>query len=281
MEEFFTQFWNLTLTFINPLNLAHPEKYTEALRANGALEPSIVAVSLIVFAETGLLIGFCLPGDSMLVVVGIFIRAAEWPLWLFMVCLSFWAIVGDTVGYWFGAKTGPAIFKRPDGRIFRQSHLQKAKAFYEKHGGKTIIIARFIPIIRTFAPVVAGAAQMRYRTFLFYNVIGGIGWIVSMLLLGYMLDPLLKQIIGPQFEIAKHIDKVILVVVMLSLAPVIWKWWTHRRKGKSAVESTIETAAGIEPGEPTRTPVEPAKESTKESAPDENLTPASTTTPSN
>jgi membrane-associated protein len=251
MEEFFTQFWNLTLTFINPLNLAHPEKYTEALRANGALGPSIVAVSLIVFAETGLLIGFCLPGDSMLVVVGIFIRAAEWPLWLFMVCLSFWAIVGDTVGYWFGAKTGPAIFKRPDGRIFRQSHLQKAKTFYEKHGGKTIIIARFIPIIRTFAPVVAGAAQMRYRTFLFYNVVGGIGWIVSMLLLGYMLDPLLKQFLGPQFEIAKHIDKVILVVVFLSISPVIWKWWTHRRKGQGAVDATVEAAAGIDADEST------------------------------
>ncbi len=236
MEEFFTQFWNLIVTFINPLNLAHPEKYTEALQAAGpiALWPSLIAVSAIVFAETGLLIGFCLPGDSMLVIVGIFIRVVGWPLWLFMVCLSFWAVVGDTVGYWIGAKAGPPIFKRPDGRIFRQSHLQKAKAFYEKHGGKTIIIARFIPIIRTFAPVVAGAAQMRYRTFLFYNVIGGIGWIVSMLLLGYMLDPALKQLIGPQFEIAKHIDKVIIVVVALSLAPVLWKWWTHRRTGRGA-----------------------------------------------
>jgi membrane-associated protein len=279
MEEFFAQFWNLVVTFINPLNLAHPEKYTEALRANGTLGPSLFAVSAIVFAETGLLIGVLLPGDSMLVVVGIFIRAAEWPLWLFMVSLSLFAILGDTAGYWFGAKTGPAIFKRPDGRIFRQSHLQKAKDFYEKHGGKTIIIARFIPIIRTFAPVVAGAAQMRYRTFLFYNVIGGIGWIVSMLLLGYMLDPLLKQIIGPQFEIAKHIDKVILVVVALSIAPMIWKWWTHRRAGASAADSTIETAAGIEPEEPSPTPAESAKGP----PPDPNRTPrpASTTTPSN
>ncbi len=96
-------------------------------------------------------------------------------------------------GYWFGAKTGPKIFKRPDSRFFKQEYLQRAKAFYEKHGGKTIIIARFIPIVRTFVPVVAGAAKMEYRTFLFYNVIGGIGWIVSMLMLGYMLDPLLRQ----------------------------------------------------------------------------------------
>jgi membrane-associated protein len=281
MEEFFTQFWNLFLTFINPLNLVHPEKYTEALRAEGAIWPSLVAVNAIVFTETGLLIGFLLPGDSMLVVVGIFIRVAGWSLLLFMVTLSAAAVIGDTVGYWVGAKAGPALFKRPNSRFFKQEYLKRAHDFYEKHGGKTIIIARFIPIIRTFVPVVAGAAKMQYRTFLFYNVIGGVGWIVSMLLLGYLLDPALRQLFGPQFEIAKHIDKVILVVVMLSLAPVIWKWWTHRRKGKSAVESTIETAAGIEPGEPTRTPVEPAKESTKESAPDENLTPASTTTPSN
>src|SRR5262245_44439889 len=166
MEEFFAQFWHLIITFINPMNLVHPEKYTEALRTAGALWPSLIAVNFIVFAETGLLIGCFLPGDSMLVVVGIFIRAAEWPLALFMVTLCVAAIVGDSFGYWIGAKAGPAIFKRPDGRIFRQEHLQRARAFYEKHGGKTIIIARFIPIIRTFAPVVAGAAKMRYRTFL-------------------------------------------------------------------------------------------------------------------
>ena len=267
MEEFFAQFWHLIVTFINPLNLVHPEKYTEALRTAGALWPSLIAVNAIVFAETGLLIGCFLPGDSMLVVVGIFIRAAEWPLSLFIVTLCVAAIVGDSTGYWIGKKAGPAIFKRPDGRIFRQSHLQKAKAFYEKHGGKTIIIARFIPIIRTFAPVVAGAAEMRYRTFLFYNVVGGIGWIVSMLLLGYMLDPALKQLIGPQFEIAKHIDKVILVVVLLSIAPMIWKWWTHRRAGEGAVDSTIETAAGIEPEQSADTHEKPERKQEPDSSP--------------
>ena len=233
MEEFFAQFWHLILTFINPLNLVHPEKYTEALKTAGAMWPSLIAVNAIVFAETGLLIGCFLPGDSMLVVVGIFIQVADWPLWLFMVFLCVAAIVGDSVGYWVGAKAGPAIFKRPDGRIFRQEHLQRARAFYERHGGKTIIIARFIPIIRTFAPVVAGAAQMRYRTFLFYNVIGGIAWIVSMLLIGYLLNDALQQVFGPQFQVAKHIDKVILVVVFLSLTPMLWKWWTHRRAAPS------------------------------------------------
>lgn len=250
MEEFFAQFWNLFVTFINPLNLVHPERYVEALQAKGTLGPSIVAVGAIVFAETGLLIGFLLPGDSMLVVVGIFIGVAGWNLLLFMVVLSVCAIVGDTVGYLIGKSWGPALFSRPDGRIFKQKYLQRAKAFYEKHGGKTIILARFVPIIRTFAPAVAGAVKMNYRTFLFYNVVGGIGWIVSMLLIGYLLDPLLKKVVGPHFEIARHIDKVILVVVLLSVSPMIWKWWQHRRAGEGAAEATVETAAGIDPPAP-------------------------------
>ena len=249
MEEFFTQFWNLFLTFINPLNLRHPEKYTEALQAAGAIWPSLVAVSAIVFAETGLLIGFLLPGDSMLVVLGIFIRVAGWSLPLFMAVLCFWAIFGDTVGYWFGAKAGPKLFKKKDSRFFKQEHLTRAHDFYEKHGGKAIIIARFVPIVRTFVPMVAGAAKMNYRTFLFYNVIGGIGWIVSMLLLGYMLDPALRQLIGPEFQIAKHIDKVILVVVFLSITPMIYNVWKANRAGKTPKEAVVETVAGIDPPE--------------------------------
>jgi len=228
MEEFFAQFWTLVLTFIDPRNLVHPEVYTEALKPPGAMWPSFVAITLIVFTETGLLIGFLLPGDSMLVVVGIFARAADWPILPFLVALCAAAVIGDSVGYWIGSKAGPAIFSRPNSRFFKQAYLQRAKAYYEKHGGKTIIIARFIPIVRTFVPVVAGAVKMNYRTFLFYNVIGGVGWIVSMLMLGYMLDPVLKEFF-PQFDIAKHIDKVILVVVFLSISPMIWKWWTHRR----------------------------------------------------
>ena len=276
MEEFFTQFWNLFVTFINPLNLVHPEVYSAALRTEGTLWPSLVAISAIVFAETGLLVGFLLPGDSMLVVVGIFVGVAGWPLWLFMVVLSVWAIVGDTVGYLIGKRWGPALFSRPDGRVFKQKYLQRARAFYEKHGGKTIIIARFIPIIRTFAPAVAGAVKMNYRTFLFYNVIGGIGWIVSMLLIGYLLDPALKGIIGPQFEIAKHIDKVILVVVIASISPVLWKWWKHRRAGESAPEAAVATAAGIEP--PPATP-EAAPPDAARTAPGPAATPTTTTPP--
>jgi membrane-associated protein len=246
MDEFFAQFWNLIVTFIDPRNLVHPERYTEALKPPGAMWPSFIAVTLIVFTETGLLVGFLLPGDSMLVVVGIFARGAEWPILPLMAMLCVAAVVGDTVGYAIGKRWGPAIFKRPDSRFFKQAYLQRAKDFYEKHGGKTIIIARFIPIVRTFVPVVAGAVKMNYRTFLFYNVIGGVGWIMSMLLLGYMLDPVLKEFF-PQFEIAKHIDKVILVVVLLSVSPMVYKWWAHRRAGKTAPEATVATAAGVEP----------------------------------
>ncbi len=242
MEEFFAQFWNLILTFINPLNLRHPEVYIEALKPPGAMWPSLIATNLIVFTETGLLIGFLLPGDSMLVVLGIFARSAGWPILLFLLTLSVSAIVGDTVGYWIGAKSGPAIFRRPDSRFFKQEYLQRAKSFYEQHGGKTIIIARFIPIVRTFVPVVAGAAKMQYRTFLFYNIMGGVGWITSMLMLGYMLDPVLRQMFGPEFAIAKHIDKVIIVVVFLSLTPMLWKWWTSRRTPSEVVTDALTTA---------------------------------------
>lgn len=243
MEDFFQQIWTLIATFADPRNLTHPEKYVAALEQAGAMWAAIAAVTLIIFTETGLLIGFLLPGDSLLVVTGIFAKAANWPILPLIVLLCLAAIIGDTVGYYIGAKSGPAIFRRPDSRFFRQEYLAAARAYYERHGGKTIIIARFIPIIRTFVPVVAGAAKMNYRTFLFYNVFGGVGWIVSMIMLGYLLDPLLRQIIGPDFMIAKHIDKVIIVVVGLSVAPLFYKalkHWLERRK-----------AARISAGKPT------------------------------
>jgi membrane-associated protein len=234
MEDFFSQIWQLICTFADPRNLQHPEVYIEALKQPGVMWAAFVAVNVIVFTETGLLIGFLLPGDSLLVVTGIVARSANWPIeWLGLsLCLS--AIIGDTIGYAIGAKAGPAIFSRPDSRFFKRDHLLAAKAYYERHGGKTIIIARFIPLIRTFVPVVAGAAKMEYRTFLTFNVVGGIGWIVSMLLIGYMLDPLLRQIFGPQFEIAKHVDKVVIIVVFLSILPILTKSFRHWRDKKKA-----------------------------------------------
>lgn len=242
MEDFWGQIGTLILTFINPLNLPHPERYVEALQPAGVMWAAFVAVNLVIFTETGLLIGFLLPGDSLLVVTGIVARVADWPIVPLAITLCISAIIGDTVGYWIGNKAGPAIFNRPSSRFFKRDHLLAAKAYYEKHGGKTIIIARFIPFIRTFAPVVAGAARMEYRTFLFYNVIGGVGWIVSMLMLGYMLDPLLRQLFGEQFMIAKHIDKVIVVVVFLSIAPLLYKgmkhWLAKRKAAKAGMPTT-------------------------------------------
>ena len=141
-------------------------------------------------------------------------------------CLA--AVAGDTVGYWIGAKVGPAVFDRPDGRFVKRKYLAEARAYYEKHGGKTIIIARFIPIVRTFVPVVAGAARMEYKRFLAYNVVGGVAWIVSMVAVGYFLvpltEPLLQRALNqPQFQIARHIDKLVLLVVFLSVLPMLVK----------------------------------------------------------
>jgi membrane-associated protein len=240
MEDFFTQIWRLIVTFADPRNLQHPEVYVEALKQPGVMWAAFVAVNVIIFTETGLLIGFLLPGDSLLVVTGIVARSADWPVVPLTIALCIAAIVGDTVGYAIGAKAGPAIFKRPDSRFFKRDHLLAAKAYYEKHGGKTIIIARFIPLIRTFVPVVAGAAKMEYRTFLSFNVLGGIGWIVSMICVGYMLDPLLRQFFGPEFQIAKHIDKVVLIVVFLSILPLLTKTFRHvadRRKQRNAAKA--------------------------------------------
>jgi membrane-associated protein len=229
MEDFFDQIWHLIVTFANPKNLRHPEVYVEALKAPGVMWAAFVAVNLIIFTETGLLIGFLLPGDSLLVVTGIVARSAEWPVVGLTASLCVAAIVGDTIGYAIGAKAGPAIFNRPQSRFFKRDHLLAAKAYYERHGGKTIVIARFIPLIRTFVPVVAGAAKMEYRSFLLFNVFGGIGWIVSMITIGYMLDPLLRQFFGPDFQIAKHIDKVVILVVFLSILPLLTKGYQHYR----------------------------------------------------
>ena len=229
MDDFFSQIGHLIVTFADPRNLKNPEVYVEALKQPGVMWAAFVAVNLVIFTETGLLIGFLLPGDSLLVVTGIVARSADWPVVPLTISLCLAAIIGDTIGYAIGAKAGPAIFNRPSSRFFKREHLMAAKAYYEKHGGKTIIIARFIPLIRTFVPVVAGAAKMNYRSFLSFNIAGGIGWIVSMMMVGYMLDPILRQVFGPEFQIAKHIDKVVIVVVFLSILPLLTKGFKHVR----------------------------------------------------
>lgn len=183
-----------------------------------------VGLTLIIFAETGLLVGFFLPGDSLLVTAGLLAADPAFGLnvWLLGGILTVAAIVGDTVGYNVGKATGPRIFTREDSLFFHKDHLLRAQAFYEKHGGKTIIIARFMPIVRTFAPVVAGVGRMEYRSFLMYNVVGGVLWIWSMLLTGWVLA---RTVPG----VAKHVEKIILLVVFLSILPGIIAWIRERR----------------------------------------------------
>lgn len=193
----------------------------------------------IVFAETGLAIGFFLPGDSLLVVCGLFAAAGKLNLWLMLLLLFVAAVVGDAVGYYSGRKVGPAIFSRPKSRFFNPKHLKKAHEFYEKHGGKTIIIARFVPIVRTFAPIVAGAAEMSYRQFALYNVVGGFAWVTSMLFAGYFLGGLVEQFVRNVFGVEgflleDHIDKVVIVVVFLSILPIIFEYIKARRENRAA-----------------------------------------------
>jgi membrane-associated protein len=177
---------------------------------------------LIVFAETGLLIGFFLPGDSLLVTAGVFAAAGHLDIWTILIAVSAAAVIGDQVGYYIGLRTGPRIFTREDSLLFKRAHLMRAHAFYEKHGGKTIILARFVPVIRTFAPVVAGVGDMEYRKFVSYNVIGGILWVWSTSLLGYSLGRVVP-------DIDRHIHLVIVVVVFLSILPGIIEFWRARR----------------------------------------------------
>jgi membrane-associated protein len=188
----------------------------------------LAAMAAVVFAETGLLVGFFLPGDSLLVTAGVFCTSAtgEAPL-LNIVTLNLVvivaAIVGDTVGYWIGAKAGPKIFTREQSLLFSRKHLLRTKEFYERHGGKTIIIARFMPFVRTFAPVVAGVGRMSYRRFLSFNVIGAIGWVMSMSLLGFTLGKIHPQI-------TKEIDKLVIVIIFVSLIPGAIGYFKNRGK---------------------------------------------------
>ena len=172
----------------------------------------LLMVCTIVFVETGLFVGFFLPGDSLLVTAGIFAAAGDLNLATLLMGASACAVAGDQLGYLIGRRTGEALYSRPDSRFFKRKHLERAHTFYEKHGAKTIVLARFIPIVRTFAPAVAGAAQMQYRRFVFYNVFGGVFWVLSTVLLGYFLGRAVP-------DIERHIHIVIAVVIILSLLP--------------------------------------------------------------
>ncbi len=194
----------------------------------------------IIFAETGLLIGFFLPGDSLLFVAGaVAASTGTLNIGLLIFLLIIAAITGDATGYFIGRKSGPALFARPNSRLFKRDHLLKTQAFYDKHGPKTIVLARFMPIVRTFAPVVAGVAGMEYRKFVIYNVAGGIGWIVSMTLAGYFLGSI--DIVKENFE------KVIYLIIFLSILPMIIHFVQEKRQGKSEKAAVVATVApGLE-----------------------------------
>ena len=177
----------------------------------------------IVFTETGLLVGFFLPGDSLLVTAGLVAAAGGLNVWWVNGLLIVAAVVGDSVGYAIGARLGPRLFTRERSLLFNPRHVERTRRFYERHGAKTIVIARFVPIIRTFAPVVAGVGQMRYRRFLVYNVAGGVGWVTSMTWTGYLLGRAIPNI-------ADYIHIVVIVVIVVSVIPIVVEILRERRR---------------------------------------------------
>lgn len=194
----------------------------------------------IIFAETGLAVGFFLPGDSLLVVSGLMAATLPDKLNVVLVMLAFFlgSVVGDNTGYWTGRIMGKRLFNREDSRIFKPSRVAKAHAFFEKYGVKTVVLARFVPIVRTFAPLVVGAAEMPYYKFLTFSILGGALWISSMVLAGYFLGGIVERALGIKLE--DHIEKVVIVVVFLSLLPPIIEYLKHRFGKK---KTDLEAAA--------------------------------------
>ncbi len=182
-----------------------------------------VVLVAIVFTETGLLIGFFLPGDSLLITAGLVAAAGTLNIWWLNVLLILAAVVGDSVGYAIGWRLGPRLFTREKSLLFNPRHVERTRQFYERHGAKTIVIARFVPIIRTFAPVVAGVGQMAYRRFIFYNIAGGVGWVLSMTWAGYLLGQAIPNI-------GSHIHIVVAIVIVLSVIPIVIEIVRERRR---------------------------------------------------
>lgn len=195
----------------------------------------------VIFAETGLAIGFFLPGDSLLVVSGLMAKTLPDKLNVIYILIAFFlgSVLGDSTGYWTGRFMGKTLFHREDSWIFKPSRVEKAKVFFDKYGPKTVILARFMPIVRTFAPIVIGASQFPYPKFLIYSILGGFLWIFSMVLSGYFLGSVVENALGIKLE--DHIEKVVIVVVFLSLLPPIIEFFKHKY-GKNESESLTNEA---------------------------------------
>jgi membrane-associated protein len=212
-------------------DLLHPEFYIN----NGGLW----LLLFIVFAETGLMVGFFLPGDSLLFVAGIYSTKliTTFPtgntgndiadLVILWILISICGIIGNMVGYWFGKKSGPFLFTRKDTFFFKRKHLLRAKDFYEKHGGQAIVFARFIPIVRTFAPIVAGIVQMERKKFMYYNIIGCLAWVFSMLFAGHYLQKLF--LVKFNFDLTKHLEPIVIGIILVTTLPVIYKLFFGKR----------------------------------------------------
>jgi membrane-associated protein len=198
----------------------------EWLSPDALVGAGLLVLLTVVFVESGLLFGFFLPGDSLLFTAGLLIQTQDaLPLWLVLLTVPLAAIAGDQVGYAIGRSAGPRIFNRPDSRFFQQEYVDKAYAYFERYGARTIVLARFVPIVRTFAPVVAGVSRMRYRTFVTYNIVGGVLWGAGVVLLGYYLG-------GIPF-VADNVEPIILGIVALSVLPIVLELLRARREHRA------------------------------------------------
>lgn len=194
------------------------------------LDPSIIIKTLgllgivfIIFAESGLFFGFFFPGDSLLFTAGFLASQNILSIWWLLILCFLAAVIGDNVGYAFGKKTGPMIFNKKDSIFFKKDYAIKAQSFYEKYGKKTIVIARFIPIVRTFAPIIAGVAEMNYKVFFYYNLIGGFLWTWGMIILGFLLGKVIP-------DASKYLEMIILLIIFLSLLPPILEYIKNKKK---------------------------------------------------
>ena len=205
----------------------------EWLSPDALVSAGLLVLLLVVFVESGLLVGFFLPGDSLLFTAGLLINTQDvLPLWLVLLTVPLAAIAGDQVGYLIGRTAGPHVFNRPDSRFFQQEYVDKSYAYFEKYGARTIVLARFVPIVRTFAPVVAGVSRMRYRTFVTYNILGGVLWGAGVVLLGYFLGQI-------QF-VADNIEPIILLIVALSVLPIVLEVLRARREHRAGPPPAAE-----------------------------------------
>ena len=222
------------------MGLAQPENLRALVNLAGPWWVSYLILFAVIFSETGLLVGFFLPGDSLLFAAGLLASQEVFNAGLLIGLLSIAAVAGDAVNYSLGAQMGQRVFERGHLRFVKHSHLMAAKAFYERHGGKAIILARFVPLVRTFTPFVAGVARMSYARFVIYNVIGGIGWVTSMTLCGYFL--------GQIAWIRDHFELVVVIIVLVSLLPImagmLRHWRARRRAARERTKVPVAAKAG-------------------------------------